>query len=198
MHRMTWIFSPEKIRFYVPLIIVQSLSWGAMFLLWVFAFPFVRESIAKDEAGAITLVGLGLALYVSLSAALNFMIPFLAGLVSHRVLHAFALCFGGAGMQLIGHSHTQMHLLLGYAVIGVAWASISNIPYTLVTQRVQDDNYELSLARFNLAIVAPQIFIALNLGWVIHSVTPSQAVNYGSLAMFASAIVMLCVPKNKN
>jgi len=172
------------------LYLAQFLSWGGMFMLWVFALPHVRVALDVDEAEAIRWVGMGLALYVALGALLNFALPRAYALFGKSGWHTMALIGGGAGLLTISAAHTPVMLLLGYAITSVGWSSLSSTPYALVNDRVTDGRYDKAMARFNLSVVVPQIIIALALGWLVAHMAPIDAVRLGAYAMWGGALMM--------
>ncbi len=187
----------SRLAFYLPMAVAQFLAWGAMFAVWVFAFPHVRQALGVDEAGAIRWVGLGLAVYVSLASLINFVLPRIYRQLGKALTHAVALAFGGFGIILIAVAHAPLVLLCGYAVMSFGWASLSSTPYTMVTDRVTDGRYDLAMARFNFSVVVPQIGIALALGWLVQSVAPAQAIFAGGLAMLLAAAMTLLLLRNE-
>ena len=183
----------DSFRFYAPLVVAQILAWGGMFALWVFGYLHIRSALRLDEAEAIRWMGLGMALYVVLGAALNFTLPWTYLRLGLVRTHAVALLCGGVGLMLVAHALSPCALLLGYAVTSLGWASLSNTPYTLVSARVTDGRYALAMARFNLSVIAPQVILALALGWMIAHVAPATAILGGGIAMMVGGLVVLGV-----
>lgn len=182
-------------RFYAPLVVAQILAWGGMFALWVFGYLHIRSALHLDEADAIRWMGVGMALYVALGAALNFALPEMYRRLGLVRTHAAALLCGGVGLVLVAHALSPCTLLLGYAVTSLGWASLSNTPYALVSARVTDGRYALAMARFNLSVIAPQVILALALSWLIARVAPATAIFDGGIAMILGSMVMLAVPE---
>lgn len=181
-------------RFYVPMFIVQFLSWGAMFALWVFALPHIRTALSVDEPEAIMWMGIGLAIVAGLGAVWN--IAVLARSYndfSKAYTHSIFLFCGALGLLCIAEAHSNWSLLFGYFGLSIGWASISNTPYAMVTARVKDGEYERTMARFSFSVVIPQVLVALSLGWIIAQVSPKMALDIGGGAMLIAAFIMLLI-----
>jgi len=178
-------------RFLLPMFVVQFLSWGGMFALWVFALPHVRVHLHVSETLAVQDVGIGLAVTVALGAAINFLLPLVYARIGKVLAHALALVLGGAGLVVIAGATELPMLICGYALTGLGWSSISATPYALVSERVTDGRYESAMARFNLSVVLPQICIALALGRVVEAIAPTDAIMAGGLAMWIAAAMSL-------
>jgi maltose/moltooligosaccharide transporter len=177
--------------FFLPIFMVQFLSWGGMFALWVFALPHVRAQLALTETIALQYVGIGLAVTVGVGALANFALPLAHGYFGKVITHAIGLAIGGCGLLVVGHALNATMLICGYALTGLGWSSISTTPYALVSERVSDGRYELAMARFNLSVVLPQICLALALGRLVVLVAPTIAIVAGGYAMLAAAAVSL-------
>jgi len=67
-------------------------------------------------------------------------------------------------------------LLLPMVFVGMAWASILSIPYTLLSEGIDARRLGFYLGVFNLFIVMPQIMGALVLGPVIKNLFANQGV----------------------
>ena len=162
-----------------------------MFSLWVFALPHIRMTLEVDELVAIKWIGIGLALVAGLGAVINLIRSQCdEGHRKARYHAAYLLC-GGIGLLRIASAHDLIHLMTGYGLLSIAWASISSTPYALVSERVTDGSYDRTMARFNLSVVIPQIVLALSLGWLMVRLPPASAIQYGGYAMLAAAAIML-------
>jgi maltose/moltooligosaccharide transporter len=186
----------EALGFQAPLIAAQVLAWGGMFALWVFGYLHIHHDLALDETETIRLMGLGMALYVMLAAAWNFALPAAHARLGMVGTHASALIVGGVGIVLIAQALTPPVLLVGYAITSVGWSSLSNTPYAMVTARVSDGRYARAMAWFNLSVVAPQIALALALGWLIAHVPPADAIRTGGVAMMLAGVVIFAVRRD--
>lgn len=159
-------------RFLLPWFIVQFFTWLALFAMWIYTTPFVIKYIypsgAEDIASsaAIKWVGICFALYSLLAALLAFTLPKIVARFSIAKVHSTALLFGSLGLLVIYFVKSPYTLLLGFAFIGIAWSSISNLPYVAVSNRAPENKMSFYMGVFNFSIVIPQITAAFLLSWL--------------------------------
>jgi MFS family permease len=130
----------------LPLFIVQFFTWLGLFSLWIYATPVITKYIFQTtdaessafESGT-TWVGICFAFYSLLAAVLAFYIPKLQKHVSKEKLHALALLAGSAGLVLIYFISNKYMLFLSFAFIGIAWSSISTVPYGIISSIAPED-----------------------------------------------------------
>jgi maltose/moltooligosaccharide transporter len=105
---------------------------------------------------------------------------------SHRVSYFVSLIAGAVGFFSVAFVHNQYLVLLSYALIGVAWAVMMALPFTILTNALEGaGNVGTYLGLFNCTICLPQIVMAL-LGKVFMSLFSGY-----QPAMFIVASVML-------
>jgi MFS family permease len=157
----------------LPLFIVQFFTWLGLFSLWIYATPVITKYIFQTtdsessafESGT-TWVGICFAFYSLLAAVLAFYIPKLQKHVSKETLHALALLAGSAGLILIYFISNKYMLFISFAFIGIAWSSISTVPYGIISSIAPEDKMTTYFAVFNFSVVTPQITAAFLLGYL--------------------------------
>ena len=161
------------LRQLLPLFIVQFFTWIGLFALWIYATPVITRYIFKTtnaespafENGT-TWVGICFAFYSTLAAFLAFALPKLARQFPKEKLHAIALLLGGIGLLLIFIIKNQYLLFFSFAFIGIAWSSISNTPYNIISAIAPEEKMARYFAIFNFSIVIPQVSAAFLLGYI--------------------------------
>ena len=195
------------IKHLLPLFIVQFFTWLALFSLWIYATPVITKYIFKTtdsestafESGT-TWVGICFALYSTLAAVLAFSIPHLTKRISKYKLHALALLFGSIGLLLIYFIKNQYLLFISFAFIGIGWSSISNIPYSIISDIAPEAKMTTYFAVFNFSIVIPQITAAFLLGFVTRHYFSGEtiyAILIGGISMFIAACCMFFIKVDK-
>jgi len=191
-----------------PLFVVQFFTWMALFCLWIYSTPVITRYIFKSTEGdsplfaaGVNWVGFCFALYSTLAAFLAFAIPKLINKFSKEKLHAIALLIGGVGLLLIYFIKDKYLLFFSFAFIGIAWSSISNIPYHIIGCIAPESKMAAYFAVFNFSIVIPQITAAFLLGYILNHFFKGQTIFVmllgGSLMMLAG-IIMYLIPPTKN
>ena len=191
----------------LPLFIVQFFTWLGLFSLWIYATPVITRYVFKTtdaessrfETGTVW-VGICFAFYSLLAATLAFFIPKLMRYVSQQKLHAYALFAGSIGLICLFFITRQYLLFISFAFIGIAWSSISTIPYRIVSGMAPEDKMTTYFAVFNFSVVIPQMTAAFLLGYMNRHWFAGET-NYiilsGGASMLVAAIWMFLLPEMK-
>jgi len=187
----------------LPLFIVQFFTWLALFALWIYATPFITRYVFKsadaDSAvfeNGVTWVGICFAFYATLAALLAFSIPRLTQYIAKERLHAIALLLGGAGLVLMGFVQNKYLLLFSFTFIGIAWSSISNIPYSIVGEMAPSQKVATYFTVFNFSVVIPQVTAAFLLGFLNRHYFSGQTIYiilFGGCSMLLAGLLMFFV-----
>jgi MFS family permease len=189
-----------KGRAFLPtMFVVQFLTWIGMFMLWIFTLPLVASLLGRGETlgskAAIRWTGYCFALYVLLAAIFNLALPSVYERCGKSQTHAIALLVGAAGLGSMAIVQHPLQLLGSFAVVAVGWASISSTPYTLITDRVQDDRYTRAMGIFNFSSVLPQVAVALCMAPLTENLSPAVALGVGGVAMGMAGLTMLAASR---
>jgi MFS family permease len=175
--------------------VVQFLTWIGMFMLWIFTLPLVASLLGRGatlgSSEAIRWTGYCFALYVTLAAIINLALPKVYDRIGKGRTHGVALLVGAAGLGSMAFVHNPVQLLASFAAVAIGWASISSTPYTLVTDRVQDDRYTRAMGVFNFSSVLPQVAVALCMAPLTERLSPASAIAGGGVAMGMAGFLML-------
>ncbi len=190
----------------LPLFIVQFFTWLALFALWIYATPVITryvfnttdaESIAFEN-GTIW-VGICFAFYSTLAAFLAFAIPQILKHISKERLHAFALLIGSIGLLLLFVIKEKYLLLFSFSFIGIAWSSIGNIPYSIISSIAPEEKMVTYFAVFNFSVVIPQVTAAFLLGYINKEFFNGETIYImlvGGLSMLLASIIMFFYAPN--
>jgi maltose/moltooligosaccharide transporter len=197
------------LRKMIPLFIVQFFTWLALFALWIYATPVITryyfnstdaESPAFEDGTA--WVGFCFAFYSLLAAFLAFYIPRLVKKISKSTLHGLALLAGGLGLSVMFYLGNKYLLFISFAFIGIAWSSIANIPYQMISEMAEEEQLSRYLGVFNFSIVIPQVSAAFLLGYMnkhLFSGETKYMILCGGVSMLIAGVIMLLAsePKEK-
>lgn len=191
----------------LPLFIVQFFTWLALFALWIYATPVITRYVfnttnaeSGDFEDGTTWVGICFAFYSLLAACLVFMIPVLSKKISKEKIHAFALLAGAIGLGLIYCIKSKYMLFFSFAFIGIAWSSIGNIPYAIISSIAPEEKMTTYFAVFNFSVVIPQVTAAFLLSFMNNHFFKGETINImlvGSGSMLLAAICMFFVKENR-
>ena len=187
----------------LPLFVVQFFTWLALFALWIYATPVITRYVfnstdAESPAfeNGVTWVGICFAFYSTLAAFLAFAIPKILRHISKERLHAFALLMGSMGLLLLFVVKEKYLLLFSFSFIGVAWSSIGNIPYSIISSIAPEQKMVTYFAVFNFSVVIPQVTAAFLLGYISKHFFNGETIYImlvGGLSMLLAGISMLFI-----
>ena len=191
------------IKHLLPLFIVQFFTWISLFSLWIYATPVITRYVFKSTdaespafENGITWVGICFAFYTTLAAFLIFLIPKLSKHFSKERMHAVALLAGGAGLLLMSVIKDQYVLIIPFVFIGIAWSSISNIPYSIISETTPENKLAAYFAVFNFSVVVPQVTAAFLLGYITRHFFNGETIHtilLGGCSMLFAGLLMLFV-----
>lgn len=152
------------------LAIVQFFSWFALYLMWVYTTPAVAQHIygtpigdasspAYNEAG--NWVGILFGAYSLFAALFSIVMTKIASAIGRKSTYSLALALGGIGYISMYFLHTPNSLLISMIGIGIAWAAILAMPYSLLSDALPADKMGVYMGIFNFTIAGPQIISGL-------------------------------------
>lgn len=164
------------------LAIVQFFSWFSLFLLWTYTTPAVAlnvwnttdtSSIAYNEAG--DWVGVIFAVYSVFSALFALVIVWLSDRIGNKGVYSVSLLLGGLGFIGMMMCTDKYQLLIPMLGLGIAWAAILAMPYTILSKSIQADRMGVYMGIFNFTITIPQIVCGIIGGVLVQYLFNSQA-----------------------
>ena len=185
---------PPRMRQLAP---VQFFTWMALFCMWIYFPPAVARNIlgAPDTASDLYKQGIQLAndcmaqsSLVALFAGLAFL--WLGRRISARTIHGVSLLLGALTLLGVGWIKNPTLLVLSFAGIGVAFASIVAMPYAMIAGALPASRVGVYMGIFNFFIVIPQILIALMLKPVMENFegfNRLSAVLFGGICLLVAA-----------
>jgi Major Facilitator Superfamily. len=154
--------------------IVQLFSWFPLFLLWVYSTTAISQHYfgvpidfnAKTETNKQILdafneagnwVGICFAVYSLVAALFSIVMPKLISLTNRKTVYAGALVMGGIGFISTMMFNNHYLLLISMIGVGIAWAGILAMPYTILSGALPAKRMGVYMGLFNLTVVVPQI-----------------------------------------
>lgn len=188
------------------LAIVQFLTWPGLFLMWFYYGTGVATNIfggdAKTNSEVFTK---GLEHANNTSAVLNlvtfafsFSIPFWVGKMGKKLTHTACLIIGGLGLISVNYIHEPWMLYISMSMVGVAWASILSMPYSMLAGVIPQEKMGIYMGIFNFFIVLPEIIASLFFGKIFEHFLNSDrltAVLIGGVLLCTAGIVCSLIVK---
>ena len=195
------------------LAMVQFLTWPGLFLMWFYYSTGVAVNIfggnasASEGTDAATLFSLGLELANTTSAILNlvtflfsFSIPSIVSKIGSKLTHTFCLIIGGLGLISVNFITEPAMLFLSMSMVGIAWASILSMPYTMLAGSIPPQKMGIYMGIFNFFIVLPEIIASLTFGKIMQNYLDNDrllAVLIGGFLLIAAALLCLFLVKEE-
>jgi maltose/moltooligosaccharide transporter len=187
------------------LAVVQFLTWPGLFLMWFYYSTGVAVNIYGGDAHAAENTkeainfSRGIELANSTSAILNlitfffsFSIPFIVGKIGNKLTHTVCLIIGGLGLISVNYIHEPSLLFLSMSMVGIAWASILSMPYTMLAGSIPPAKMGIYMGIFNFFIVLPEIIASLTFGKIMNDYLHNDrllAVVIGGFLLITAGIV---------
>ena len=169
--------------------LVQFFCWAAFLYMWTYTNGAIADTVwgttdVKSDGyqTAGNWVGILFAVQSVGSVLWALIIP---KFKSIKTAYVVSLLIGAAGFVSVFFIHDQYLLFLSFLLIGVAWAAMLAIPFTLLTNSLSGDHIGTYLGLFNGTICLPQI-VAAACGGLLLSLVGGAQVN-----MFIVAGVLL-------
>jgi len=185
-------FAQQDLTDFRKVLAANSLSWIGVQTMFVYMIAFVQQRfplLDADHTGKVLSTSF---------LALNAVAAVLPALVLLPLARKFdvvklhsgclAIMAGGfLGVYLLGTSTLALYLLM--AVMGIGWAAIVSLPFSIMSQRVDRARIGLYMGVFNLSIVLPQLVVSLGVGAFISRVEDKGAIFLiGAVSLALAAI----------
>lgn len=191
------------------LAIVQFFSWFSLFLMWVYTTNGIAENVwnvspgdsrsaSFNEAGNWT--GVIFAFYSLFAALFSIFIPRLAKLIGRKNTYRWSLILGGLSLLSMVFI-TDQYVLIGAMVgVGVAWAAILAMPYTILSASLPASRMGVYMGLFNATITIPQICAGLLGGLLLTALGGASIMMLGvaGISMILAGISVIFVIEQKH
>ncbi len=188
------------------LAIVNFLTWPGLFLMWFYYSTGVAAQIFKgDPKLSSDLYTTGLEHANTTSAILNlvtfifsFSIPFWVSKLGKKNTHVACLLLGAIGLVSVKYASDPSFLYVSMGLVGIAWASILSMPYSMLAGCIPEDKIGIYMGIFNFFIVLPEIIASLFFGKVMEHLLDNDrlaAVQIGGILLLIAAVVCYFIVK---
>ena len=169
--------------------LVQFFCWAAFLYMWTYTTGAIADTVwgttdvasgAYQEAG--NWCGILFAVQAIGSVLWALVIPKFKNI---KTAYVVSLLIGAVGFASVFFIHDQYLLFISFLLIGVAWAAMLAVPFTLLTNSLSGEHIGTYLGLFDGTTCLPQIVAAACGGFVLGLVGGGQA------AMFLVAGVLL-------
>ena len=186
------------------LALVNFLTWPGLFLMWFYYSTGVAVDIfggdAKTNSDVYTQ---GLEHANATSAILNlitfifsFSLPFIVSKIGKKYTHTVCLIIGGLGLISVKFIHEPWMLYISMGMVGIAWASILSMPYSMLAGVLPAEKMGIYMGVFNFFIVLPEIIASLFFGKIMENFLHNDrltAVLIGGILLCIAAVICAAI-----
>ena len=169
--------------------LVQFFCWAAFLYMWTYTNGAIADTVwgttdthSESYQTAGNWVGILFAVQSVGSVLWALIIPKFKNI---KTAYVVSLLVGAAGFASVFFIHDQYMLFASFLMIGVAWAAMLAVPFTLLTNSLSGEHIGTYLGLFNGTICLPQIVAAACGGLLLKLVGGAQ------VSMFLVAGVLL-------
>jgi maltose/moltooligosaccharide transporter len=174
------------------LAVVQLMTWLGLFCLFLYfsvavahnVFGAVATTDAAFTKGVIW-AGYCSGVYNAVCFLVSPILPWIASHLGKRGTHSLCLLAGAIGLLSIPLIHDKWMLFVPMIGVGVAWASILSMPYSILSAAIPSSRMGIYMGIFNFFIVTPEILSALFFGRIMSSL-------FGNNRMMAIVLGGVC------
>jgi maltose/moltooligosaccharide transporter len=169
----------------IKLAVVQFFSWFALYLMWVYTTPAIAQHVFGAPVGdsssdlyqeAGNWVGVLFGVYSFFAAIFSILMTRIARAIGRKSTYSMALVLGGIGYISMYFLNTPNMLIISMVGIGIAWAAILAMPYSLLSDSLPADKMGVYMGIFNFTIAGPQIISGLVGGAILRGIFDNHAI----------------------
>jgi len=189
--------------------VVQFFSWFALFIYWVYSLNGIAENVwgtldtksqlfgdAKDWNGVLA------GFYAFFAAIFSiFVMAKLATKIGRKTVYSAALVVGALGFISMYFIDNQYGLILSMIGVGIAWAAILAMPYSILSAVLPASKMGVYMGIFNATITIPQIVAGLTGGLLFKYLVGGSSIAMmvvAGVSMLIAALSVVFIKENKS
>ena len=160
---------------------VQIFTWLGLFCMWLYFGVAVARNVFGGTPGTpayaqgIAWAGNCFAMYSAVCFVFSFALPAVAGRLGRKLTHGLCLTMGAIGLLSVAFINSKYGLLVAMVGVGVAWASVLSMPYSILAGALPSEKTGIYMGIFNFFIVIPEILAALVFGKVMETILTDES-----------------------
>jgi maltose/moltooligosaccharide transporter len=181
------------------LALVQFLTWMGLFCMFLYFAVAVAHNIfgARSTSDAaytegVIWAGYCSGVYNTVCFLVSPVLPTAADRLGKRGTHSFCLLLGALGLISVAFIDNKWLLFLPMVGVGIAWASILSMPYSILAAAIPSNKMGIYMGIFNFFIVIPEILSALFFGSIMTNLFGNdrmKAVIMGGVCLLLAALL---------
>lgn len=188
---------PDTMR---QLALVQFLTWLGLFCMFLYFAVAVahnvfgaRSTTETAYTNGVIWAGYCVGIYNTVCSLVSPLLPSIANRLGKRGTHSLCLLLGAIGLVSIALIHNRWLLFVPMIGVGIAWASILSMPYSILAGAIPSNKMGVYMGIFNFFIVIPEILSSLVFGWIMANLLGNdriKALVVGGICLMLAAVLM--------
>ncbi len=185
------------------LAVVQLMTWLGLFCMFLYFAVAVAHNVFGAASPAepaftrgVIWAGYCSGIYNAVCFLVSPLLPAIVARLGKRGTHALCLLAGAIGLLSIPVIHDKWLLFLPMLGVGIAWASILSMPYSILSAAIPSNHMGIYMGIFNFFIVIPEILSSLFFGRIMSGLLGNNrmmAILIGGVCFLAAAALTLRV-----
>lgn len=178
---------------------VQFLTWLGLFCMFLYFAVAVAHNVFGAQSTRETAYTQGViwagycsGVYNAVCFLVAPLLPGLVKLIGKRGTHSLCLLAGALGLLSVALIHDKWLLFLPMIGVGIAWASILSMPYSILSSAIPSNKMGIYMGIFNFFIVIPEILSAVFFGPVMEHLLGNnrmKAIVIGGVCFIVAALL---------
>lgn len=197
----------KAIRTLLQISVVQFFSWFAFYYIWVYTTDSISSTIwhtqdsgseGYNDAG--NWFGVLTGAYSLIAAIFSIILPQLTHIINRKALYFLSLFIGGISMISLYYINNQYMLLIPMIGIGISWAMILTMPFSILSNIVPPKKMGLYMGLLNITIVIPQIIAGLTGNYLFKTIAEGEAILMlviAGISLIAGSISTLIIKERR-
>ncbi|MBV9675683.1 MAG: MFS transporter [Acidobacteriaceae bacterium] len=182
------------------LALVQFMTWLGLFCMFLYFAVAVAHNVfgARTTAESaytqgVIWAGICSGVYNAICSLVSPLLPSVVARLGKRGTHSLCLLVGAIGLLSVPLIHDKWLLFLPMIGVGIAWASILSMPYSILSAAIPSSRMGIYMGIFNFFIVIPEILSALFFGRIMSGLFGNNrmmAIVLGGICFLIAAALM--------
>jgi maltose/moltooligosaccharide transporter len=175
-------------KFMWKLAAVYLFQWYALFIYFQFIAPMFELSLGFDKSEALAQSSKMNLTYNFVTMIVALILVPIAARFGNKLVYMMGLFGTGIALLSIPHIQDANLVLLPMILMGIGWAAMMGIPYSMVSKMVPQEKRGVYMGIVNMMIVVPMFIETITFGPIIKYLLGNSAVN---AIMFAGVFFII-------
>ena len=164
-------------KFMWKLSLVYLFQWYGLFIYFQFIAPMFEVTLGFDKSEALSQSSKMNLTYNLVTTLFALILVPIAAKIGNKMVYVLGLFGTGVALLSIPHIHDSTYVLMPMVLMGIGWAAMMGIPYSMVSRIISHERRGVYMGIVNMMIVIPMLIQTVTFGPIIKYVLNNNAVN---------------------